>query len=93
MLRPGIDAPVWTKDPPTEPGIYWYSLRTTDEAGEGVLRFCRVTFHQGNLIVDSKNYDADEFNKVEHLQRWWAGYLPEPIPWDDGHGDSWPPTY
>lgn len=77
-LVDGVLTPVWRKNPPTVPGLYWFQLRTSDKP-DGVTRFCRVVLHKGHLIVGSKNYDADDFNRVDRLQRWWAGPLPEPV--------------
>ena len=80
---PKLVSPVWTKTPPTVPGLYWFSLRTDERPGAavlGVLRHCRVVRHQsGKMILGVKNYDADDFGKVEGLQRWWAGPLLEPV--------------
>lgn len=82
MLRPGIDAPVWTKDPPTQPGLYWFSLRTKDRFEGGVVRNCRVWFARP-YGGDEKQLVAEgadgKLLPVAQFQRWWAGYLPEPI--------------
>ena len=71
QLVDGILTPIWTKDPPTEPGLYWFQLRT-DEGypPTGVIRFCRVHLSGDILIVDWTN--------VERMQRWWAGPLLKP---------------
>jgi len=71
--------PIWTKDTPTEPGLYWFKLRTEVDFPEGVLRFCQVIRGgDGVLILGVKNYDSAHFGRVEGLQRWWAGPLLEP---------------
>ena len=77
---PKLVSPVWTKDPPTEPGLYWFKLRAEVDFPEGVLRFCQVIRGgDGSLILGCRNYDSDHFQRVEGLQRWWAGPLPEPV--------------
>lgn len=72
--------PVWRTNPPTEPGLYWFKMKTNDDyPPPGVLRFCRVVRRpDGKIILGSRNYDAHDFLRVEGLQRWWAGPLPEP---------------
>lgn len=70
----GLDVPVWRKNPPTRAGLYWYSLRTTEELGEGVLRFCRVWNRDGVLVATAGN----SFKPAAEFQRWWAGPLLEP---------------
>lgn len=71
----GFEVPVWRKNPPTEPGLYWYTLRTTEELGEGVLRFCRVWEHDGVLVSTA----GAVCKPAAEFQRWWAGPLLEPI--------------
>ena len=74
-----MDKPRWTKDPPTEPGLYWFQLRV-DEEPVGVTRHCRVVSDgEGHLSLGERNYDSAHYLAVENLQRWWAGPLPEPI--------------
>ncbi len=77
---PGLGEPVWRKNPPTEPGLYWFKLRINDEyPPPGVLRFCQVIHGgDGSLILGCRNFDSDHFQRVEGLQRWWAGPLLEP---------------
>ncbi len=72
--------PVWRINPPTVPGLYWFKLKTSDDyPPPGVLRFCRVTIYDGELVLGARNYDSESFSKVEGLQRWWAGPLLEPV--------------
>jgi len=76
---PGTGVPVWTKTPPTVPGLYWFKLRINEDyPPPGFTRFCRVVARDGRLILGSKNYDAHDHLDVEGLQRWWAGPLLEP---------------
>lgn len=90
---PGLGVPAWRMNPPTEPGLYWYSLRTDDRpeaAVLGVLRFCRVWRRDRVLVATA----GSSFKPAAEFQRWWAGPLLEPPQeYDDGTGDSWPPTY
>jgi len=79
-------APEWTKDPPTEPGLYWYSLRTDDRPGAavlGVLRHCRIVVYEGKLMDEQGQGPASQRQTVAAYQRWWAGPLPEP---EETHG-------
>lgn len=69
---PGLEVPVWRKNPPTVPGLYWFQLRTETDFPEGVTRHCRVVMFHGNLV------DQNQGVGVEGLQRWWAGPLLEP---------------
>jgi len=74
--------PVWRTNPPTEPGLYWFKLKTSDEyPPPGVMRWCRVVRHRnGHLTLGTKNYDdGGDYLKVDGVQRWWAGPLPEPM--------------
>lgn len=71
----GLGVPVWRKNPPTEPGLYWYTLRTTEVLGEGVLRFCRVWERDGILVSTA----GAGYKAAADFQRWWAGPLLEPI--------------
>ncbi len=72
---PGLGVPVWRKNPPTEAGLYWFSLRTTEKPGEGVRRFCRVWDVEGVLVATAGGH----CKRAEDFQRWWAGPLLEPI--------------
>lgn len=75
-FRAGL--PVWTKTPPTTPGLYWYSLRTDERPGAavlGVLRNCRVWELDGILVATA----GFSFKPAAEFQRWWAGPLLEPI--------------
>lgn len=82
MLRPGIDAPVWTKEPPTQAGLWWFSLRTRDHFEGGVVRNCRVWLSHpsggGKVQLVAEGADGG-LCPVAQFQRWWAGHLPEPI--------------
>jgi len=79
-LIDGVLTPVWRKDPPTVPGLYWFKLRTETDFPEGSTRYCRVILFNGSLI------DARTHRGTENAPRWWAGPLLEPVDeWDREH--------
>ncbi len=77
QLVDGILTPIWTKDPPTGPGLYWFQLRTGDKP-VGVIRHCRVVQFERRLLLHTGEGPMSERHTVDHLQRWWAGPLLEP---------------
>jgi len=72
--------PAWTMTPPTEPGLYWFKLRTNEDyPPKGVVRHCRVVRYENRLVLHSGEGPVSQRQTVEHFQRWWAGPLPEPV--------------
>ena len=77
---PDTGVPVWRKNPPTEPGLYWFQLRISDDyPPTGVTRHCRVVLFEGRLILHGDEAPVTTRHTVDHFQRWWAGPLPEPV--------------
>ena len=74
---PKLVSPVWTKTPPTVPGLYWFQLRVGD-VPDGMTRHCRVVLFEGRLILHSGESPVSQRQTVDHFQRWWAGPLLEP---------------
>lgn len=69
----GLGVPVWSLNPPTEPGLYWFQLRNNEDyPPTGVTRHCRVVMFHGKLV------DKGHGVGVENVMRWWAGPLLEP---------------
>lgn len=74
-----MSRPVWSKEAPTEAGLYWFKLRTTDKP-DGVLRYCRIVEYDGRFIDERGEGPVSQRQTVERYLRWWAGPLPEPEP-------------
>ncbi len=75
----------WSGEPPTEAGLYWYTLKFNGSVN--TLRVARVEI----VDVDFPNWGLKKgdvvcvagegkFHKVEGMHRRWAGGLPEPEP-------------
>ena len=63
--------PIWTDEPPTEPGLYWWRLHTESS----VVFDTRVRLNEtGQLTVDTKMGPIE----VKNISRFWAGPLLEP---------------
>ena len=63
--------PVYTKKPPTKPGLYWYRVWPSR-----VNRYCRVwEDYRGELVASTNG----EPKQVALFGRQWAGPLLEPL--------------
>lgn len=76
-------APQWTCEAPTEPGLYWYAMIDS----EGVRRHCQVFIaefgkHKGKACIIANSWDGGQGNHPASIpHRVWAGPLCEPIGW------------
>ncbi len=75
-----MDQPTFSQTPPTEPGLYWYTL----VKGSAVY-YCKVWRQDPRITYGGKLVALSSDGKpkpVDKFARWWAGYLPEPVELD-----------
>lgn len=69
--RPGL---VWTKEPPTVPGWYWYTQ--SDFSRPRIVQIMYRGLDTDRLVVSFAGNEENEW--VEDMVGWWAGPIPMP---------------
>ncbi len=78
-----MEAPEWTAQPPTEPGLYWFAMIDSG----GIRRHCvvmqatKITHELYDYIEEGDLYvfAIEKPTPVIQMHRVWAGPLPHPV--------------
>lgn len=66
----------WTKEPPTEPGYYWYE---EDHENQPVYVFRGAPLHGKTTLYAQFFGEGDVVHKVSEMSGKWAGPIQEPV--------------